>query len=142
MCALAGAAATGCSWRPASRSTRSTSIPRARPAADRHREAPLFRGALFNLRRREIGGADPLVRIALDQLDVRALDPNQPGRAGAARRMQVALVINIRIARRELVVAQRKRLARLLRARRRPPFVLGQDGFADRLAVARPGRAV
>src|SRR4030095_10830072 len=56
--------------------------------------------------------------------------------------MQFALVINIRIARRELVITQREGLAGLLRAGRRYPLVIGHDGLADGLAVDRPGRAM
>src|ERR1700720_378346 len=56
--------------------------------------------------------------------------------------MQVALVVDVSIARPELVVAQRKRLAGPLGARRRDPLVIGHDRLAERLAIDRPGRAV
>src|SRR3989454_799491 len=56
--------------------------------------------------------------------------------------MQVALVIEPGHARRELVRADRARLARLLPAGRRDESVVGHLGFAFRLAVDRPRRAV
>src|SRR5205085_11198993 len=124
---------------------RFTSIPRARSAADRQpgrQRGPPAPGRPAPLRRGEFGGVDALVRITLDQLDVLALDTDQSGRAGAARRVQVALVINVSIARRELVIAQREGLAGLLRACRRHPLIVGHDRLADGLAIDRPGRAV
>src|SRR5205807_3796277 len=161
----ADAAATGCSWRRASRSTRSTSIPKAPPAAEGYYlSCPgLARAsmAVFSLASwmagpspamnewkgayRLFGGhgvADPLVGIAPDRFDVLALDADQPGRSGAPRRMQVALVIDIGVARGELVVADRARLAEDPFARRRHLLVIGHDRLAEGLAVDRPGRPV
>src|SRR6266446_4013780 len=78
----------------------------------------------------------------LDPVHVHALDADQPGRRPAARRMQIALVIEPGHARRQLVRADRARPARLLPAGRRDESVVGHLGFAFRLAVDRPRRAV
>src|SRR5438094_668606 len=56
--------------------------------------------------------------------------------------MQIALVIEPGHARRQLVRANRARLARLLAAGRRDKLVVGHLGFALRLAVDRPRRAM
>src|SRR5207247_2644112 len=73
---------------------------------------------------------------------VKALDADQLGRRPAAGRMQIALVIEPGHARRELVRANRARLARLLPAGRRDKLVVGHLGFASRLAVDGPRRAM
>src|SRR2546422_804911 len=78
----------------------------------------------------------------LDPVHVHALDADQLGRRPAARRMQIALVIEPGHALRQLVRADRARLARLLPAGRRDESVVGHLGFAFRLAVDRPRRAV
>src|SRR2546422_6030433 len=73
---------------------------------------------------------------------VHALDADQLGRRPAAGRMQIALVIEPGHARRQLVRANRARLARLLPAGRRDKLVVGHLGFALRLAVDCPRRAM
>src|SRR6267378_3678304 len=78
----------------------------------------------------------------LDPVHVHALDADQLGRRPAAGRMQIALVIEPGHARGQLVRANRARLARLLRAGRRDELVVGHLGFALRLAVDRPRRAM
>src|SRR4029077_2142730 len=85
------------------------------------------------------GVGDALIRVAPDLLDVAALDPDKPGRPGAPRRMQIALVVDVGVARGELVVAHRPRLAGHPFARRRELLVIGHDRLADGLAVNRPG---
>src|SRR6267143_99330 len=75
-------------------------------------------------------------------IHVNALDADQPRRRPAAGRMQIALVIEPGHARGQLVRANRARLARLLRAGRRDELVVGHLGFALRLAVDRPRRAM
>src|SRR6267142_3887501 len=78
----------------------------------------------------------------LDPVHVRTLDADQLGRRPAAGRMQIALVVEPGHARRQLVRANRARLARLLPAGRRDELVVGHLGFALRLAVYRPRRAM
>src|SRR5258708_6205000 len=56
--------------------------------------------------------------------------------------MQIALVVDIGVARGELVVADRTRLAGPLRARRRHPLVIRHARLAEGLAVDRPGRSM
>src|SRR5712691_7866099 len=73
---------------------------------------------------------------------VHALDADQLGRRPAAGRMQVALVVEPGLARRQLVRANGARLARLLPAGRRDELVVGRLGFSLRLAIDRPRRAV
>src|SRR6267378_2251213 len=75
-------------------------------------------------------------------IHVNALDADQPRWRPAAGRMQIALVIEPGHARGQLVRANRARLARLLRAGRRDELVVGHLGFALRLAVDRPRRAM
>src|ERR1051325_6292045 len=104
------------------------------PATDAVLNGPLLRGGR--------GVGDPLVRVTLDRLDVFALDADQPRRAVAARRMQIALVVDISVARSERVVAHRAGLSRPIGARPREALVLGHDRLAKRLTVDRPGRAV
>src|SRR6266478_5376917 len=91
-----------------------------------------------NLRR----SADPRVWITPDRLDVASLDADQPGGSRAARRMQIALVIDIGIARGELVVANRTRLPDHAVARRRHLLVIGHDRLTEGLTIDRPGRSV
>src|SRR6266446_5301067 len=87
-------------------------------------------------------GLDPFIGITPDLFDVASLDADQPGRPGAARRMQIALVIDIGIARGELVIADRTRLPDHALARRRDPLIVGHDRLAEGLAIDRPGRPV
>src|SRR5579872_5821866 len=88
------------------------------------------------------GSGDPLVRVPLHLLHVLAFDADQPGRAVAPRRVQVALIVEIGRARRQRVVLDPARLAGLSLAGAGDREILGHDRLAARLAVDRPGRAV
>src|ERR1044071_8239795 len=87
-------------------------------------------------------GSDRFEAKPLDAVHVRAFEADELRRAGAARRVEVALVVEVGGAGRELVGAQRLRLARLVGACRRDERIVGHLGLALRLAVDRPGGAV
>src|SRR5438067_12951081 len=65
---------------------------------------------------RSLGISHPLEFQPLDPVHVHAFEADEPGRAFAAGRMQIAFVIEVGGARRELVGSQRLRLSRPLGA--------------------------
>ena len=73
---------------------------------------------------------------------VLALDADQPGRAVAPRRVQIAFIVEIRHAGFQRVVLDPSRLPRFSLAGARDRLIVGHYRFAARLAVDRPGRAV
>src|SRR6185437_16139104 len=73
---------------------------------------------------------------------IHAFEADQPGGAVAARRVQHALVVEMRHAGLERVVADVARLARLAVMRALQALPVGHQGLALGLTVDRPGRAV
>src|ERR1043165_7809125 len=78
-------------------------------------------------------GSDRLEAKSLDSVHVRAFQADQLRRAVAPRRVEVALVVEVGRARRELVGAQRLRLARLFRAGRRDELVVRSEEHTSEL---------
>src|SRR5436853_7719658 len=91
----------------------STLMPKSRSVADAQyrRSEPVRSGHDTVFKKLLLRGGRsvgyPLIWVTFDRLDVLALDADQPRRAVAARRMQIALIIDISVARAELVVAHR-----------------------------------
>src|SRR5690348_9805233 len=85
--------------------------------------------------RGKAGLCDALVRIAFHLFHVLAFDANEAGRAVAPRRMQIPFVIEIGLARGQLVFPDRPRLPWLSLAWPGDREVIGHDRLAARLAV-------
>src|SRR5687768_17309044 len=91
---------------------------------------------------RSLGISDRLELEPLDPVHVHSLDADELRRSAAPGRVQVPLVVQIGVARRELVGAQRPRLAGLVLGGGGDQRVVGHLGFPLGLPIDRPGRPV
>src|SRR5690348_6786873 len=93
-----------------------------------------------------LGAALPLshrlVAQPADSVHVRAFDADEACRPRPARRVQIALVVKMGVARREGVVTDMAHLAGLLLGRRLDQRPIAHQRLAARLAIDRPGRPV
>src|SRR5439155_3665345 len=83
-----------------------------------------------------------LVGEAADLLEISALDPDQPSRTVAARRMQIALVVEMGDTRRQRIFLDQPHLARLVLAGGLEQLPVAHHRLAPRLTVNCPARAV
>src|SRR5271165_2715124 len=82
------------------------------------------------------------VSEAADIFEVPALDPDQPGRTLAARRVQVALVVEVGDTRRQCIFPNQPHLAGLVRGGGLEQSPVAHHRLAARLPVDRPARTV